>query len=169
MYLSLDELFVPLSAVSQVLEKYENEFFKVVDAKINLLRLKRKKVITEGLISKIENADGENAKEILFDHLKSNADMASLKEYCKVVIAADGYPKMQELGQKMLSELPPDGLLECVCVPVYVCMCVHTQEWIHVQCLVYKQVCCFVMWQRVCPYMVGSVGCVYLHVCTCVH
>ena len=42
----------------------------MVDTKFNLLRLKRKKVITEGLIWKIENADGENAKEILFDHLK---------------------------------------------------------------------------------------------------
>ena len=70
MYLSLDELFASLTAVSHVLEKYEDEFYKVVDSKINLLRLKRKKVITEGLISKIENADGENAKEILFDHLK---------------------------------------------------------------------------------------------------
>ena len=47
----------------------------MVDSKINLLRLKRKKVITEGLILKIESADGENVKEILFDHLKCNADM----------------------------------------------------------------------------------------------
>ena len=127
MYLSLDEFFASLSVVSQVLEKYEDEFFKVVDAKINLLRLKRKKVITEGLISKIENADGENAKEILFDHLKSNADVANLREYCYMVIAADAYPKMQELGTKMLSELPPEGLLEC-CVVLRVCVyvCVHT-------------------------------------------
>ena len=64
MYLSLDELFASVTSVSQVL-----------DAKLNLLRLKRKKVITEGLISKIESADGESAKEILFDHLKCNADM----------------------------------------------------------------------------------------------
>ena len=43
-----------------------------------------------------------------------------------MVIAADAYPKMQQFGTKMLSELPPEGLLECVCVPVCVCMCVHT-------------------------------------------
>ena len=114
MYLSLDELFASRTAVSQVLEKYEDKFFEVVDAKkLNLLKLKRKKVITADLISKIESADREDAKDILFDHLKHNADMASLKEYCKVVITAYSYPKMQELGQKMFSELPPEGLLEC--------------------------------------------------------
>ena len=130
MHLSLDEFFVSLSAVSHVLEKYEDEFFKVVDAKINLLRLKRKKVITEGLISKIESADGGNAKEILFDHLKSNADMASLREYCYMVIAADAYPKMQKLGTKMLNELPPKGLLECcVVLCCVVCMCAHRSEY----------------------------------------
>ena len=104
------DLCTSIDAVSQVLEKYEDEFFEVVDAKKpNLLKLKRKKEITADLISKIESADEENAKEILFDHLKSNSDMASLREYCKVAIAADGYPKMQNLGKKMLSELPPKG------------------------------------------------------------
>ena len=127
MYLNLEEFFACLTAVSQVLEKYEDEFFEVVDANFNLLKLKRKKVITKRLVSKIESADDENAKEILFDHLKCNADMASLREYCKVVIAADAYPKMQELGQKMLSELPPEGLLECVCVCV--CVCAHRSEY----------------------------------------
>ena len=99
-------------AASQVLEKHEDEFFDVVDAKLNLLRLKRKKVITEALIARIENADSENAKEILYDHLQRNADVGALREYCKVAIAADALPNMQKLGEKMLSELPPEGLLE---------------------------------------------------------
>ena len=114
---------VPLDAELQVLKKYEDEFFEVVNAKkLNLLKLKRKNVITADLISKIESADDENAKEILFDHLKSNADMATLKEYCEVVIAADGYPKMQQLGEKMLSELQSKGLLKWPwCVVLWLC------------------------------------------------
>ena len=111
------ELCTSIDAVLQVLKKYEDEFFEVVNAKkLNLLKLKRKNVITADLISKIESADDENAKEILFDHLKSNADVATLKEYCEVVITADGFPKMQQLGEKMLSELQSKGLLKWPCM-----------------------------------------------------
>ena len=132
------ELCTSIDAVSQVLEKYENKFFEVVNAKkLNLHKLKRKKVITEDLISKIESADDDNAKEILFDHLKHNADMANLIEYCKVVIAANGYPKMQQLGEKMLSELPAKGLLIqkwpwCMCCLwlCCICKCLYTGELI---------------------------------------
>ena len=32
-----------------------------------------------------------------------------------MAVAADGFPSMQQLGEKVLSELPPEGLLEwCV-------------------------------------------------------
>ena len=104
----------------------------MVDAKLNLLRLKRKKVITESLVTKIESADSANARELLYDHLYRNADVGALREYCKMAIAADAVPKMQKLGEKMLSELPPEGVLEwghccacvCVCVCVVCCVCV---------------------------------------------
>ena len=116
----------------QILEKHENAFFDVVDAKFNLLKLNRKKVINEDLIARIEGANNENAQEILFHHLKCNADVAALREYCKVVIAADAFPKMQELGVKMLSELPPEGLLEwCVCV----CVCDYLYFIHYIYCL----------------------------------
>ena len=61
----LFELYLSLSldAASQVLEKHEEEFFEVVDAKLNLLRLKRKKVITESLVTEIKSADSANARE----------------------------------------------------------------------------------------------------------
>ena len=103
----------------------------MVDAKLHLLRLKRKKVITESLVTKIESADSANARELLYDHLYHNADVGALREYCKMAIAADAVPKMQKLGEKMLSELPPEGVLEwrhccayaCVCVCVCVCVC----------------------------------------------
>ena len=108
------ELYLSLSfgAASQVLQKHEEEFSEVVDAKINLLTLKRKKVITENLVTKIESADSANARELLYDHLYHNADVAALTEYCKMAVAAEGFPKMQKLGEKMLSELRPEGVFE---------------------------------------------------------
>ena len=124
------ELCVPFGAASQVLKKHEEEFFDVVNPKLNLLWLKRKEVISEGLISKIETADTRDAKEILFEHLHRNADAAALREYCKMTIAVDGFPRMKKLGEKMLNELTLEGLLgQCgvlygVCVFVCVCMCV---------------------------------------------
>ena len=103
-------LCVFLIAVSHVLEKYEEEFFNVVDAKYNLHRLKRKMVIDGGLMAKIESTNDETAKELLFEHLKFNANVVTLREYCKMVIAAKTFPNMQKLGTQMLNELPPEGL-----------------------------------------------------------
>ena len=98
----------------------------MVNPKLNLLWLKRKEVISEGLISKIETADTRDAKEILFEHLHRNADVAALREYCKMAIAADSFPRMQKLGGKMLNELALEGLLEqCILYAVCVYMCIH--------------------------------------------
>ena len=118
------ELCVPFDAASQVLKKHEDEFFDVVDPKLNLLWLKRKEVISEGLISKIKTANTRDAKEILFEHLHRNADVAALREYCKMAMAADGFPKMQKLGEKMQNELALEGLLEQCCL-CRVCVHVH--------------------------------------------
>ena len=133
LYLSLS---LSLGAASQILEKHEKEFFEVVDAKINLLTLKRKKVITESLVTEIKSADSANARELLYDHLYHNADVGALREYCKMAEAADALPKMQKLGEKMLSELPPEGVLEwrhcCACACVCVCVCVRVCVLVHV-------------------------------------
>ena len=96
----------------------------MVDAKLNLLWLKRKKVITEDLIPKIENSNHANAKEILFDHLMRNADVAALRMYCKMAIDhTDGLPNMQKLGRKMLNDLPPEGVCVCSRAQHLHCMC----------------------------------------------
>ena len=99
---------------SQVLKKYEDEFIEVVDAKVNLPRLKCKNVVTESLITRIKGGDSSEAKDDLYEHLKTNATVDTLREYCKMISEANGYPKMQELGRKMLRELPP-GVLGVVC------------------------------------------------------
>ena len=120
------ELCVPFGAASQVLKKHEDEFFDVVNPKHNLLWLKRKEVISEGLISKIETANTRDAKEILFEHLHRNADVAALREYCKMAIAANGFPRMQKLGKKMQNELTLEGLLGQCGILYTVCVCQHT-------------------------------------------
>ena len=92
------------------------------------------------LISKIDAADDEGAKELLFEHLHCNADVDALKEYCKMAIAANAFPRMQKLGERMLNELELEGLLgscsiPCMCmnmhvhtrVHMYACVCVH--QW----------------------------------------
>ena len=104
-----------------------------MDAKFNLLELKRKEVIPDGLDTKIENADDRTARELLFEHLHCHANVAKLREYCKIAVSVGAFPKMQALGQMMLCALPPEGLLglvgvlqlECVYV-VCVSVCVDS-------------------------------------------
>ena len=96
----------PFSA-SQFLKTYEDEFVEVVNAKQSLLKLKHKGVISPDVKTSIEGANEEDAKYLLFEHLEKNATVDTLREYCKVAIAADGYPRMQELGRKMMETLPP--------------------------------------------------------------
>ena len=77
----------------------------------------------------IESADDRKARELLFAHLHRHADMAAMREYCRMAMTADAYPKMRHLGEKMLRDLPPEGLLvlvvSCSCVFVRACVCVR--------------------------------------------
>ena len=103
-----------------------------MDAKFNLLELKRKEVIPDGLVTKIENADDRTARELLFEHLHCHANVAKLREYCKIAMSVGAFPKMQALGQMMLCDLPPEGLLgllvsSCLSMCMWcVCLCVWT-------------------------------------------
>ena len=99
---------LPFSAL-QFLKAYEDEFAEVVHAKQSLLKLKHKGVISPDVKTSIDGANEEDAKYLLFEHFEKNATVDSLREYCKVAIAADGYPRMQKLGRKMMETLPPEG------------------------------------------------------------
>ena len=91
----------PFSA-SQFLKTYEDEFAEVVHAKQSLPRLRYKGVISEDVKTSIEHANEEDAKYLLLEHLAKNATVGMLKEYCNIAIAADAFPRMQELGRKMI-------------------------------------------------------------------
>ena len=131
----------PLSA-SQFLEKYEKEFLEIVHAKQSLLKLQQKGVISPGVATAIDTANEEDARYLLFQHLAKNANENTLREYCKVAIAADGFPNMQALGRKMMAALPSGGWLAmavnvhglvhncivhaCVPLPHYSTLCCYT-------------------------------------------
>ena len=95
-------------SASQYLKTYEDEFVAVVHAKQSLPRLKYKGVISEDVKTSIECANEEDAKYLLLEHLGKNATVGTLREYCNVAIAADAFPRMQELGRKMIKALPPE-------------------------------------------------------------
>ena len=104
-----------------------------MNAKFNLRELKREKVIDEDLFTKIDSAgDKKSAREMLFEHLHCHADVATLSKYCKIIISADAFPKMQALGKTMLRALSPEGLLGllvscCLSMCMWcVCLCVWT-------------------------------------------
>ena len=95
-------------SASQFLKTYKDEFLAVVHARQSLSRLKYKGVISEDVKTSIEHANEKDAKYLLLEHLGKNATVGMLKEYCKVAIAADAFPRMQELGTRMEKALPPE-------------------------------------------------------------
>lgn len=93
--------FTALSPVSDILEHFETEFLRDVYAKHGLVKLKHHKVIPDLVKKDIESADDEDAKYILFEHLQKHATLKTLRAYCDVAFAADGYPRMQALAKRM--------------------------------------------------------------------
>ena len=87
-------------SVSRFLETYEDKFLEVVNPKLRLRKLIRNRVISADVRTDIESANDEDAKDILFEHLQKHATVDTLRVYCDVAIAANGFPRMQELGKK---------------------------------------------------------------------
>ena len=54
---------------------------------------------------KIENSTPEDAKDLLFLHLRSNSLLETLHRLCDVMIGMSGYPKMNKLGRLMKDDL----------------------------------------------------------------
>ena len=68
-------------------------------------------MISTDVKTSIEGANDEDANYLLLEHLEKNTTVDTLREYCKVAIAADGFPRMQALGRKMMEALPLGGWL----------------------------------------------------------
>ena len=98
-----------LPSVPEVLKEYEDEFIQVVYPKFKLLKLVRKKVITQDIETRISATNDDDGKEILYRHLKYHGSVHSLREYCEVAMEADGYPNMQKLAEKIMQRLSQGG------------------------------------------------------------
>ena len=98
-----------LPSVPEVLKEYEDEFFQVVYPKYNLLKLVRKEVITQDIATRISATNDDEGKEILYHHLKHHGSVHSLREFCEAAMAADGYPNMQKLAEKIMQRLSQGG------------------------------------------------------------
>ena len=105
-HLRLFSCTASLPSVSCILTTHEDAFFTWVNAKENVLRLKRRGVVSQHIVSAIQAASDNEAQEILYDHLVSHGTVDTLREWCEWAIAAKGYPEMQELGKKVKDMLP---------------------------------------------------------------
>ena len=113
----------PLLTALGILKKYEDEFFHTVNAKYNVLKLKRKGVISQDTVTAFNAASNDDeAKEILYDHLMTHGTLETLQEWCEWALAAQGYPGMQELGRKVKDDLAGIGWLVGG-ISVHACMC----------------------------------------------
>ena len=98
----------PIS-VSEFLEEYEEEFFDVTVAKYSLRKMQRKGVISQEIADIIKQESESEATEALYEHLRKHANVDTMKEYCCIITAAEGYPKMQAFGRKMSTMLQLGG------------------------------------------------------------
>lgn len=99
-------------SASHFLTEFESEFIEVVNAKLSLVKLKHKGVIPADAKRSIMDANDDDAKYILFEHLEKYSTEDTMREYCRVLIAANGFPRMKALGSRMLEALPPEGWFE---------------------------------------------------------
>ena len=112
-------------SVSEFLKKHETEFFEVIDPRLSLLRLVRKGVITEDVKSSIDTSNTKDAREVLYHHLTHHATEDTVREYFEVAIDADGLPKMQSFGRRMIEKLQQAGWLSYVHAYERACVCVY--------------------------------------------
>lgn len=88
-----------------ILKKNEKDFIDCMTLKDNVKELERKGVIPEVVEKAIKEGTHKDAKEILYDHLVKNGNVEALRKLCEWAIAAHGYPRMQDFGRKMMSDL----------------------------------------------------------------
>ena len=68
--------------------------------------LRRRQVIPEHVETKIERAlDRKTANGLLYDHLCAQGTFQTLEIVCDVFIGEKGYPRMNQLGERMKEKL----------------------------------------------------------------
>ena len=87
--------------------RYKAQFLNDVSTEEIVEELRKFKLIPGKLRSKIESVSSrQEANRLLLDHVCANFNTESLITLCKVMLEEEGYPKMNDLGRRMLSDLP---------------------------------------------------------------
>jgi hypothetical protein len=86
------------------MEKYMDRFEKEVDSHAIVRRLEMKGVIPPTLRHKIEQNETKAGTLDLYEHIRDNASRDNVLTLCDVMIAAEGYAKMNKLGHDMKSD-----------------------------------------------------------------
>ena len=93
-------------AVDQVLDDFRDRFIKEMDANAIIFELEQLKIITEGKMNTIRDTKEPKEKNAtLHLLLKKTSTKDSMMTVCKVIIAVEGNPKMQKLGEDMMKML----------------------------------------------------------------
>jgi hypothetical protein len=87
--------------------KYEAQFLSDVNTEEIIDELEKLNLISGKLRNKIKSVSSrQEASRLLLDHISHNFNTESLTTLCKVMSEEKGYPKMNDLGKRMLSDLP---------------------------------------------------------------
>ena len=92
-----------------IIEKYKDRFLSHIDAHAIARKLEIKNVIPNRVSYEIKNSATEDANDLLFLHLQSNASLETLHKLCDVMTSTSGYPNMNKLGSTMKKDLPLVG------------------------------------------------------------
>ena len=92
--------------VEVFLRLFYNDIRRDAEATAVAAELRRQRVIPEAIETKIKIAqDRKEANGHLYDHLLSQATVKTLRIVCDVFIKEEGYPRMNELGERMKKDL----------------------------------------------------------------
>jgi hypothetical protein len=87
--------------------RYKPQFLSDVSTEEIVEELEKLKLIPGKLRRKIKSVSSrQEANRLLLDHICANFNTESLTTLCKVMCEEEGYPKMNDLGKRMLSDLP---------------------------------------------------------------
>ena len=77
-----------------------------MDAKAVARQARRKKIIPEAVETRINDSQSsDEANDILFVHLRSQATLEGLSRLCSIMKEAEGYQQMQKFGRKLEAKL----------------------------------------------------------------
>jgi hypothetical protein len=95
----------------QFMAKYEDQFLEFVAAQEISGKLEIKHVIPPAVHHVIKETDRDDARLVLYRHIRDQGTPPTIKVLCNVMANESGYPKMNSLGRKMQGDRSLDASL----------------------------------------------------------